>query len=100
MASQGKILVVDDDAAARTELIELLRDEGFTVEGAGDGFKAVPKLDEFEPELVLTDLHMPGMRGIELLGKARERDAECAVVVMTAHATVSSALPAMKAGAA
>ena len=58
MASKGRILVVDDEVNARTALAELLREEGYQVETAADGFKALPKLEELEPDLVLTDLKM------------------------------------------
>jgi DNA-binding NtrC family response regulator len=100
MATKGRILIVDDEVNARTALAELLRDEGYTVDTAADGFKALPKLEELGPDLVLTDLKMPGIDGIELLHKVRERDPETVVVVMTAHGAVDSAVKAMRAGAA
>jgi DNA-binding NtrC family response regulator len=99
-SGKGRILVVDDEANARTALAELLRDEGYTVETAADGFKALPKLDDFAPDLLLTDLRMPGMDGLELMAKARELDAEMVVVLMTAHGAVDSAVAAMRQGAA
>jgi DNA-binding NtrC family response regulator len=95
----GRILVVDDEANARTALAELLRDEGYQVETAADGFKALPKLEEFAPDLLLTDLRMPGMNGLELLRKAHELDRETAAIVMTAHGAVDTAVAAMRQGA-
>jgi len=95
-----RILIVDDEANARTALAELLRDEGYAVETAADGFKALPKLEEFAPDVVVTDLKMPGLSGLELLQKVRERDAECVVIVMTAFGAVESAVQAMRQGAA
>jgi DNA-binding NtrC family response regulator len=100
MKSRGRILIVDDEANARTALAELLRDEGYGVETAADGFKALPKLDDFAPELLLTDLKMPGMDGIDLMRKARERDPETVAIVMTAFGAVDTAVAAMRAGAA
>src|SRR5579871_4786825 len=100
MESKGRILIVDDEVNARTALAELLRDEGYAVETAADGFKALPKLDDFAPDLVLTDLKMPGLDGIELMKKARERDPEQTVVVMTAYGAVDTAVAAMRQGAA
>src|SRR5262245_43734771 len=101
MENRGRILVVDDEANARTALAELLRDEGYAVETAADGFKALPKLDELAPDLVLTDLKMPGMDGIELMRKARSGDdPERAVIVMTAFGSVETAVEAMRQGAA
>src|SRR5262245_39848930 len=96
---RGRILIVDDEANARTALAELLRDEGYSVETAADGFKALPKLDDFAPDLVLTDLKMPGMDGIDLMRKAIERDPECVCVVMTAFGAIDTAVKAMRAGA-
>jgi DNA-binding NtrC family response regulator len=100
MESKARILIVDDEANARTALAELLRDEGYQVESAADGFKALPKLEEFAPQIVLTDLRMPGMDGLELMRKACELDADTAVVVMTAYGAVDTAIAAIKQGAA
>jgi len=96
---KSRILVVDDEANARTALAELLRDEGYAVDTAADAFKALGKLDSFGPHVVLTDLKMPGMDGIEMMKKIDERDAKPAVVVMTAFGAVDSAVQAMRAGA-
>jgi DNA-binding NtrC family response regulator len=98
--SKDRILIVDDEANARTALAELLRDEGYAVETAADGFKALPKLEEFVPDLVVTDLKMPGLNGLELMQKLRERDPDAVVIVMTAFGAVDSAVQAMKQGAA
>ena len=96
---KGSILVVDDEANARTALAELLRDEGYRVETAADGFKALGKMEELAPDLVLTDLKMPGMGGVELLEKVRAADEDAVVIVMTAFGAVESAVEAMKKGA-
>jgi two-component system response regulator HydG len=95
----GHILVVDDEPAARTALVELLRDEGFTVRAAADGYKALGQLDDWTPDLVITDVKMPGMDGIELMQKVRERDGGIGVVVMTAYGSVENAVEAMQQGA-
>jgi two-component system response regulator HydG len=97
--TKGRILVVDDEVNARTALVELLRDEGYSVESAADGFKALGKLDEVSPHVVVTDLKMPGMDGIELLGRVRERAPDVGVIVMTAFGEVETAVKAMRAGA-
>jgi len=101
MDTKGRILIVDDEDNARSALVELLRDEGYSVEGAADGFKALGKLTDFAPDLVLTDLKMPGMDGIELLGKIRasEQCRDTVVVVMTAFGAVETAVAALRAGA-
>ncbi|MEN9578278.1 MAG: hypothetical protein RJA70_1287 [Pseudomonadota bacterium] len=98
--SKGRILVVDDEANARNALAEILRDEDYLVETAADGFKALPKLEDFRPELVLTDLKMPGMDGVELMAKVRAHDPEVGVVIMTAFGAVDTAVQAMRQGAA
>jgi DNA-binding NtrC family response regulator len=96
----GRILVVDDEVNSRTALAELLRDEGFEVETAADAFKALGKYEDFTPHVVVTDLKMPGMTGIELVEKIRAMEDAAAVVVMTAFGEVQSAVDAMRAGAA
>ncbi|MGN6104892.1 MAG: sigma-54-dependent transcriptional regulator [Kofleriaceae bacterium] len=100
MARSGRILVVDDEVNARTALAELLRDEGYDVETAADAFKALGKYEAFSPHVVVTDLKMPGMDGIELVEKIRGGEDPAAVVVMTAYGAVASAVNAMRAGAA
>lgn len=95
----ARILVVDDETAARSALTELLREEGYEVQSAGDGFKALGRLDGWTPQIVITDLKMPGMDGIQLMEKLRERIAEVSVVVMTAFGTVESAVEAIQQGA-
>src|SRR5579859_271745 len=100
MPRSGRILVVDDEVNARTALAELLRDEGFDVETAADAFKALGKYESFAPNVVVTDLKMPGMDGIELVKKIRAAAEPAAVVVMTAFGAVQTAVDAMRAGAA
>ncbi len=99
MASRGRILIVDDEANARAALSEILREEGYTTETAADGFKALGKLEEFGPDLVLTDLKMPGLDGIGLMEKARDALPGATFVVMTAFGTIGSAVEAVKKGA-
>jgi len=104
--SKGRVLVVDDEPNARTALAELLRGEDYTVETAGDGFKALGKLAEFEPEVILTDLKMPGMSGLDLMARLRELgerggpEKDVCVIVITAFGAIESAVTAMKEGAA
>ncbi|MGZ3476072.1 MAG: sigma-54-dependent transcriptional regulator, partial [Polyangiales bacterium] len=97
--ARGRVLIVDDEANARTALSEILRDEGFATETAADGFKALGKIDEFHPEVILTDLKMPGLDGIGLMEKAKEVAPDAAVIVMTAYGTIGSAVDAVKRGA-
>ena len=97
---KGHILVVDDEPNARNALAELLRGDGYRVETASDGLEALGKLRECEPDIVLTDLKMPRMDGLELLRQLRARPhGGVVVVVMTAFGAVDSAVSAMKEGA-
>ena len=100
MTHAARILVVDDEVNARAALSELLRDEGFDVEMAADAFKALGKYEAFAPHVVITDLQMPGMDGIELMKKIRAEEDPVPVIVMTAFGDVSTAVEAMHAGAA
>lgn len=95
----GRILVVDDEANARLALADLLRDEGYKVDTAADAFKALGKIDSFAPDLVVTDLRMPGMNGIELMEKIHSRTDPIPVVLMTAFGAVETAVTAMQKGA-
>ncbi len=96
---RGRILVVDDEANARAALSEILREEGYATETAADGFKALGKLEEFAPDVVLTDLKMPGLDGIAFMEKAKSASPQTVFVVMTAFGSISSAVAAMKSGA-
>jgi DNA-binding NtrC family response regulator len=94
----GRILVVDDDASIRETFELQLGRRGYEVETVESGEKALNLLQEFGPSLVITDLRMPGMDGLELLRRVRE-GSEADVVVITAHESMESAVAAMKAGA-
>ncbi len=97
--SKGRILIVDDEANARAALSEILREEGYETETAADGFKALGKIGSFAPDLILTDLKMPGLDGIGLLKESRSASPTTVVVVMTAFGTIDSAVEAIKGGA-
>ncbi len=85
------VVVADDEASARSGLEALLRDEGFEVVLAEDGATALARVQESAPDILVTDLHMPGMDGVELLRRAREVDPDLIVVLMTAFAEVETA---------
>jgi len=99
MPPRGRILIVDDEANARAALSEILRDEGYATETAADGFKALGKLEEFSPDVILTDLKMPGLDGIAFMEKAKAAAPGAVFVVMTAFGTIGSAVAAVKKGA-
>lgn len=94
-----RILVVDDDENLRWVLQTQLEQMGYTVATAADGATAIEAIDKEPPALVLTDLKMPGMSGMELLGQIRRDYAEIPVVIITAFGTIQSAVQAMRSGA-
>jgi len=69
---KGRVLIVDDEANARDALAELLREESYETETASGGRRALELMPEFEPEVVLTDLKMPGLDGLGLLRRGKE----------------------------
>ncbi|MCX5743626.1 MAG: sigma-54 dependent transcriptional regulator [Proteobacteria bacterium] len=97
---RGKVLVVDDEADARLAVADLLMHEGFEVETAGDAFKALGKLENFAPDLVVSDLRMPGMDGLELMQRLQTYPDPPRFVLLTGVKEVSSAVAAMRQGAA
>ncbi|MFO0692144.1 MAG: sigma-54 dependent transcriptional regulator [Polyangiales bacterium] len=96
---RGRILVVDDEANAREALAELLSDEGYETAMASDGLKALAALQSFDPDVVLTDLKMPGLDGIGLLERGRPVAPHTSFIVMTAFGSIETAVEAIKRGA-
>jgi len=94
-----RILVVDDELIVRDSLKDLLEEEGFSVDTAESGHAALDLLAERAYHLMLNDIKMPGMDGVELLKKTKEDFPDLTVVMMTAYATVETAVEAMKIGA-
>jgi len=95
----ARILVVDDEEIARRNLSHVLTREGYEVDCAQDGAAALALLAEKPYQLLLTDLRMPGIDGLELLRQTKARWPETEVVMITAHANASSAVEAMTSGA-
>lgn len=95
----GRILVVDDEQGLREALAEKLRYEGYTVTTADSAESALACLASVDPNVILTDLRMPGLSGLELTERIRSDRPQTDVVVMTGHEDMQSAVGAMKAGA-
>ncbi len=96
---QLKIVVVDDEERAVEGLVELLKLDGFTVTGYSQPARVLDHLQREPVDLLLTDLKMPEIDGIELLCRVRTLDAEVSVIMITGQGTVNDAVAAMKAGA-
>jgi len=97
--TKGSVLVVDDHAQARQSVAETLRCAGYAVTVAASAPEALELLSRECCDVVLTDLQMPGMNGLEFLGELARRQTGVQVVMMTAHASVSTAVEAMRHGA-
>ncbi|UCD37587.1 MAG: sigma-54-dependent Fis family transcriptional regulator [Fidelibacterota bacterium] len=93
------ILVVDDEFGVRDSLTRWLQEDNYRVDSAASAKEALQKLDHTRWDVVLVDLKMPRMDGIELLQRIREIDEQIVVVIITAYATVDTAVEAMKIGA-
>ncbi len=95
----GRILVVDDDASIRETFEHHLARSGYQVRTAASAEEALALVAEFEPALVITDIRMPGMDGLELLRQVRSAAEDIDVLLITAHEEMKTAIEAMKAGA-
>lgn len=93
----ARVLVVDDEEHIRESMGELLRLRGYDVHEAASGAAALAWLSETPCDLLLLDMVMPGMHGVEVMRRAREMRPDLAIIVLTAHATVDSAIASVKA---
>jgi len=94
-----KIFVVDDEQNIRKMLVRVLSSEGYTIKEAANGLEALKKLEGENCSLVLLDLKMPGLNGIEILRKIKEYDPNLPVIMMSAYGSIAEAVEAMKLGA-
>ena len=94
-----KVLIVDDEEPARTGVAELVGSWGYRTEMAKDGLEALDKVIAWSPSIVVTDLAMPRMDGMELIQRLAEQPQELEVVVVTANTEIAAAVEAMKLGA-
>ena len=94
-----KVLIVEDEMHARTGLTELIESWGYRAEGASNGVEGLEKVQQWSPSIVVTDLKMPRMDGMELLGRLGDLPQRVAVVMLTAQGSIESAVEAMRMGA-
>jgi len=97
--SKGRILVVDDEDIVRTSCSRTLSPEGYEIRLAKNGVEGLKMASEERFDLVLTDLKMPDMDGIEVLRIIKEKWPETAVIIVTGYQTVDTAVKAIKLGA-
>ncbi len=95
----SKILLADDDADQRRLLRDLLTPQGFLLDEAEDGVVAVEKLQNTDYDLLLLDVKMPNITGMDVLKSIRERDLSCRVIVITGVSDISLAIESIKHGA-
>lgn len=99
MTLSAKILVVDDEVNERTGLAELLTGWGYQTEMAADGEEALEKIAAFNPEVVISDLRMPRMGGMDLLKRLHEENPAASFIILTGQGTIEEAVEATKLGA-
>lgn len=99
MTNPAHILVVDDEAETRALLQEIMEKEGYVVRTAETGQAALETLEEYQADLVLSDIQMPGMDGIGLLGEVRAQYPDTQVILLTAYGSMNTAVEGIKAGA-
>src|SRR5690606_21840020 len=98
-AASPRVLVIDDETGILDSLRILLKNEGFTPLVAQGGAAGLEALTSTRPDIVLTDIRMPGVDGVQILAAARQHDPDLPVILMTAQATLQSAMQAVNEGA-
>ena len=98
-APAGRILIVDDEEEIRAILSRLVQKEGFEPLAAPDGETALELLSRESPDILLLDIRMPGLDGMEILRRAKELDRDLPVIMITAFGLVKGAVDALRAGA-
>ncbi|MCE9626423.1 MAG: response regulator, partial [Candidatus Eisenbacteria bacterium] len=99
IAPPARVMVVEDDETVADVLREVLQDEPLELEFATSGDEAVRKVSERCPDLILTDISLPGKTGLDVMRHARSVDPEVAVILMTGYASVQTAIDALRQGA-
>jgi DNA-binding NtrC family response regulator len=96
---QGRILIIEDEATLASSLKRVFQKEGYEVTASGSAEDGLGLLEEGFYDLVITDIVLPGMSGIELLKRIRERQPEIVVIIITAYGSMETAVEALRAGA-
>src|SRR4029450_4189773 len=96
---QAPIVVLDDDREMGSWLVDLLTEEGYTAEAYQQGTDLLAGLEQGSPDLLVTDLVLGGIKGMDVLRRAKQHDPTLAVIMITAFGTIESAVEAMRLGA-
>jgi UDP-3-O-[3-hydroxymyristoyl] N-acetylglucosamine deacetylase len=99
MLEMQKVLIIDDERDILESLASILGDEGFTVFKAHDGREGLAIFEQERPRIVILDVWMPELDGLQVLKEIRKKDPEAAVIVISGHGTISTAVEAVKMGA-
>ncbi len=99
MVKQPKILIVEDDERVRDALVDLLKEWGYSADTAANGTEAWEKIEGVEPAVVLSDLQMPGLTGLDLLKRTRQFSPAISFIMLTGHGTIQHAVEATRLGA-
>ncbi len=95
----ARILVVDDEGAIRYSITKTLQRVGYQVEAAASGEEALEQLEKQEFDVVLTDIRMPGISGVDLLARIKDKSTDTSVILMTGYASLNSAVESLRLGA-
>lgn len=99
MTQQPKVLVIDDEEAARYGITRALAHQGYSIEEAADGIIALTAIQQFQPDVVVSDINMPGIDGLTLLRRLNEQREPPLVVLITAYGSERIAIEALRSGA-
>ena len=97
--TMNQVLIIDDEKSIVESLSSILKEEGFAVFSAMDGVEGLALFEQVRPKVVLLDVWMPEMDGLDVLRRIREKDNEAVVIVISGHGTISTAVEAVKMGA-
>ena len=94
-----KVLIVEDDFASREFLINLIKLEGYTVFSAANGLEGITEYEKNKPDLIVSDIQMPKMDGLQMLKKLREQKTDAIFIITTAYGSEDYAIDALRSGA-
>ena len=94
-----RILIVEDDVSVRESLLSLLESKDYVVESASDGEQALEAVEQRDYDVLLLDLQLPKVSGMEVLANAKKLSPDTSIVILTAHGSIQSAVEALKLGA-